>query len=195
MIKEQRRYIKQQRKIFTGSLKNYQMLLIIFILNFLLFYVFRGGAMVFSDSSRELYIPMAMNDGYVLYKDIFNVYAPLGYQLNAFLLNIFGENLETFYITGFINSTLILFGLFYILKLFIKQGSLLILSILFLVITMCIYAVSQTNYIFPYSYSLVYALCSFIWSLTALLYFIKENKNILLYLSFFFFGMSISFKY
>lgn len=195
MIKEQRRYIKQQRKIFTGSLKNYQMLLIIFILNFLLFYVFRGGAMVFSNSSRELYIPMAMNDGYVLYKDIFNVYAPLGYQLNAFLLNIFGENLETFYIAGFINSTLILFGLFYILKLFIKQGSLLILSILFLVIPMCLYAVSQTNYIFPYSYSLVYALCSFIWSLTALLYFIKENKNILLYLSFFFFGMSISFKY
>ncbi len=195
MIKEQIRYLKQRKKIFTGNLKNYQLLIIIFIINLLFFYIFYGGTIIFSDLSRELYIPMAMNKGDILYKDIFNVYAPFGYQLNAFLINIFGENLRTFYAAGFINSTLILFGLFYILKLFVKQGSLLILSVLFSVITMCIYAVSQTNYITPYSYSIVYALNSFIWAITALLYYIKENKNISLYLSFFFFGTSLSFKY
>ena len=191
------------KKLTTFSLKNYQMLLIIFLTNLILFRIFYGNAFIFSDFARELYIPMSMNFGDVLYKDIFNVYAPLGYQLNAFLISVFGGNLRTFYFAGFINSTLILFGLFFILKLFVKRGSLLIFCILFLIINANIYAVSQTNYITPYSYSLVYALNSFIWALACLLYYLNEENQpklcrksqLLLYSSFFFFGMSISFKY
>jgi len=187
--------LKQLIKFFRGNLKNYQILIIIFCINLLLFYVFYSNAFVFSDFSREVYIPMAMNKGDVLYKDIFNVYFPLGYQINAFLISIFGINLRTFYFAGFINSTLILFGLFFILKLFIRKGSLIIFCILFFIITANIYAVSQTNYITPYSYSLVYALNSFIWALAGILYFLRNNKNIFLYSAFFFFGISIICKY
>ena len=195
MFNERLKIYRNQKKFFTSNLKDYQMLLIILAINLILFVVFYSSAMIFSDSSREIYIPMAMNDGAVLYKDIFNVYAPLGYQLNAFLIKVFGENLRTFYFAGFVNSTLILFGLFYILKLFIKKGSVLVFSILFAIMTMCVYTVTQTNYTFPYSYSLVYALNSFIWSLICLLYFIKNDNRLFLYLSFFFYGMSICFKY
>lgn len=187
--------IKLLKKFLVGNLKDYQILLLLFFINLIFFYVFYSSVMIFSDSSREIYVPMAMNNGDVLYKDIFNVYAPLGYQLNAFLIKVFGENLRTFYFAGFINSTLILFGLFYILKLFIKKGSILVFSILLAIMTMCIYTVTQTNYIFPYSYSLVYALNSFIWSLICLLCCIKNDNRLFLYLSFFFYGMSICFKY
>ena len=187
--------IKLLKKFLVGNLKDYQILLLLFFINLIFFYVFYSSVMIFSDSSREIYVPIAMNNGDVLYKDIFNVYAPLGYQLNAFLIKVFGENLRTFYFAGFINSTLILFGLFYILKLFIKKGSILVFSILLAIMTMCIYTVTQTNYIFPYSYSLVYALNSFIWSLICLLCFIKNDNRLFLYLSFFFYGMSICFKY
>ena len=187
--------LKLQKKFFTSTLKDYQLLLIVFAVNIIFFTIFYSSAMIFSDSSREMYVPMAMNNGDVLYKDIFNVYAPLGYQLNALLIKLFGENLRTFYFAGFINSTFILFGLFYILKLFIKRSSVLIFCILFSIMTMCIYTVTQTNYIFPYSYSLVYALNSFVWSLIGLLYYIRSDNKLFLYLSFFFYGMSICFKY
>lgn len=178
-----------------SKFKTYQILIIIFFINLLMFCIFYSNAMVFSDFSREVYIPMAMNNGNVMYKDIFNVYAPLGYTINAFLISLFGENLKTFYFAGFINSTLILFGLFFILKLFMRSNYIHILSVLFLIISANIYAVSQTNYISPYSYSIVYALNSFIWALAGILYFFKNNNKIFLYSAFFLAGVSISCKY
>ena len=183
------------KSLLKIKLKNYQLIFILFLLTLILFIIFYGNTMLFSDSSRELYIPMMMNKNAVLYKDIFNVYGPLGYQLNAFLIEVFGKSLRTFYIAGFLNSFLILIGLFHILKIFIKNHSILILSILFSITTVCIYSVSQTNYIFPYSYSMVYALNAFIWALVCLLYFLKNNKNLMIYMSFFLYGTSIAFKY
>ncbi len=169
---------------------------IILLVNILLFSVFSSHIFLFVDTSREVYIPMAMNSGEVLYKDIFNVYPPLGYQFNAFLTSVFGLNFHTFFISGFINSTLILFGLYLILRLFLKKSfPFIILSVLFLINVSCVYAISHTNYIFPYSYSMIYALNAFIWSLVCLLYFLKKKKYSCLYLSFLLYGLSISFKY
>ena len=105
-------------------------------------------SMFFVDTSREVYIPMAMNKGALLYKDIFNVYAPLGYQINALLTKIFGENLNVYYWIGFINSLIILTALYFIMNLFIKKQYY-IYSALFIIITSCIFAVSLDNYIFP----------------------------------------------
>ncbi len=187
--------IRKFIKFMHSDCRNISALFFIFFLNFIIFLIFYGNTLIFSDFSRELYIPAAMNEGSVLYKDIFNVYAPLGYQLNALLVSFFGVNLRTFYAAGFINSVLILFALFLILRLFIRKRIILSTGIVILIITSCIYAVSQTNYITPYSYSMVYALNSFLWALTALLYFIKYDKKYFLYLSFLMFGASISFKY
>ena len=68
MFNERLKIYRNQKKFFTSNLKDYQMLLIILAINLILFVVFYSSAMIFSDSSREIYIPMAMNDGAVLYK-------------------------------------------------------------------------------------------------------------------------------
>ena len=168
---------------------------ILFLLNLLIFTFFYGKTSLFSDISRELYIPIAMNNGEVLYKDIFNVYAPLGYQINEIIIKLFSDKINTYFITGFINSTFILWGLYLLLRIFLKDKPFLISSILLLITSSCFYTISQTNYILPYSYSIVYALNFFIWSIVCLLYFYKKEKNIYLYLSFLLFGGSFACKY
>ncbi|MBE7705355.1 MAG: hypothetical protein E7Z90_06055 [Cyanobacteria bacterium SIG29] len=168
---------------------------ILFLLNLLIFTFFYGKTSLFSDVSRELYIPIAMNNGEVLYKDIFNVYAPLGYQINEIIIKLFSDKINTYFMAGFINSTLILWGLYLLLRIFIKNKPILIYSTLLLITSSCFYTISQTNYIIPYSYSIVYALNFFIWSIVSLLYFFKKEKNIYLYLSFLLFGGSFACKY
>ncbi len=182
-------------KIYFGKYKILISFLVIFLINLFFFISFDLKAMLFVDTSRELYIPMAMNDGAVLYKDIFNVYAPLGYQINALLTSVFGERIQTFFNIGFVNSTLILWGLFLILRFVVKGSSLYKLGIIFFIMSACVYSVSHTNYVFPYSYSMVFALNAFIWSLVSLLYFVKKDKIKFLYFSYLLFGLSISCKY
>ena len=64
-----------------------------YLLLFLIFFIFSFlsfGMNVyspFSDIGRELYIPQQILNGEVLYKDIFNVYPPLSYLLNAFAVD------------------------------------------------------------------------------------------------------------
>ncbi len=149
----------------------------------------------FIDTSREAYVPMAMNNGNILYKDIFNVYAPLGYQLNAFLYFLFEESLNTLYIAGFINCILFLTGFFMICRLFLKEHTFLPLLMTLFISSASAFCISLDNYIFPYSYSIVYAMTAFIWSLFFLLKYIQNDNFFNLALSFFFFGMNISFKY
>jgi len=173
---------------------NYGLILII-LLNIILFVLYYGKfGMFFVDTSRETYIPMAMNKGFLLYKDIFNVYAPFGYQINALLFKIFAGHLKALYFAGFINSIMILCELFVILKLFLKNNKI-ICSILFMITSACFYTVSLTNYIFPYSYSMIYALNAFLLSLISILRCLINGKNLFLYLAFFFLGTSIIIKY
>ncbi len=190
--------IKKLTDLYIGNAKILPFFILIFLVNLFLFTGtdIKEHIFLFTDTSREVYIPYAMNKGYLLYKDIFNVYAPLGYQINALLFKFFGSNLKTLYYAGFINSTLILWGLFLILRIFMKRNSsFIIFSTLYLIQASCIFAISHTNYIFPYSYSMVYALNAFIWSLVSLLYFIKKEKNIYIYFAFFFYGLSSVLKY
>lgn len=182
-------------KIYFGKYSILVSFLIIFLINLFLFICYNGNATLFVDTSRELYVPMAMNDGGVLYKDIFNVYAPLGYQLNAIFLKLFGENINTFFNIGFINSTLILWGLFLLIRFVVKGSSLYKIAIVSFIAASCLYCTSSTNYIFPYSYSLVYALSAFIWSLVSILYFVKKGNNKYLYFAALLYGTSIACKY
>ncbi len=181
-------------RIINFKLSVLQVFLLLAAVNFCLFLIHHGSVIMFSDFSREVYIPYAMNNNDLLYKDIFNVYAPLGYQINAFLLHFF-PSINTFYAAGFINSTFILWGLYLILRFFLKQHIIINLSVLILIISSCFYTVSATNYITPYSYSAVYALNTFIWSVVCLLYFLKKNKNIFLYMAFLLMGFSVICKY
>lgn len=193
---------------FFKNLNIAKSLILLFFLNCILFYIFQGAAGLFlSDYSREVYIPYSMNLGNVLYKDILNVYSPLGYQINAFALHIFGNKLAVFYFLGFINALLFSSGIFLTSRLLLKEilknnseklfywVNVLALAITFFVMVSCCYTVSLTNYITPYSYSLVYALTAFVWSILALLYFIKNNSYKYLIEAFFLFGISLDCKY
>ena len=177
-------------------IKNKYILLLLLFINAIFFiFSFNRFGMFFIDTSREVYVPMAMNNGAILYKDIFNVYSPLGYQINSILTNIFGDNLSTFYVIGFVNSLLFIIGFYLISDLFFKREKLISLLISLLITTSCIYAVSLVNYIFPYSYSVVFSLTMFVYSLYFLLKYFRNCDRINLLLSSFFFGVCLALKY
>lgn len=168
-------------------------LLLIFAVSAFLFFLFYGKQDVYLvDVSREAYIPWQVLKGQVLYKDIFNVYGPLGYQINAVLYFLFGINLNTLYFAGFINSLVILFTVFHTVKLFADKKT--SLAVTGLVMFVCVYAQNFFNFIFTYSYNAVYALSGFLLSLFFALLYIKEKKTKNLILAFLFAGFSFANK-
>ena len=157
---------------------------------FFLFYGKMDAYLV--DVGRETYIPWQMLKGKLLYKDIFNVYGPLGYQINAVLYAIFGVNLKTLYFAGFTNTILILFSVFYIAKLFVDRTTALCCSGLALFV--CAFSHGFFNFIFVYSYNAVYALSGFLLSLLFALLYVKEKNTKNLVLAFLFAGFSFANK-
>lgn len=169
-------------------------LLFIFAISAFLFFLFYGKQDVYLvDVGREAYIPWQMLKGQLLYKDIFNVYGPLGYQINAILYYIFGIHLNTLYFAGFFNSLIILYSVFFISKLFVDKK--IALTLTALVLGACVYSNSLFfNFIFVYSYSAVYALSGFLLSLYFALKFIRDKKTYALILAFLFAGFSFACK-
>lgn len=147
----------------------------------------------YSDIGREFYLTERVLDGDVLYKDIFNVYSPWGYWLNAIIIKIFGSNINIFGVIGLITSILTIIPLFLITKAYTNRNVAFTTS-LFLIFS-CIYYPSISNRITPYSYSIIYALCATVWSFFFLhKYLTSENKKFL-YISALLAGLSICFKY
>ena len=88
---------------------------IITIVSLIMYFIFYGKQDVYLVYvSREAYLPWQMLKGKVLYKDIFNVYGPLGYQINAIAYALLGVKLNTLYLMGFLNSLVICFTTFFI---------------------------------------------------------------------------------
>lgn len=166
---------------------------IITIISLILYVIFYGKQDVYLvDVSREAYIPWQMLKGQLLYKDIFNVYGPLGYQINAIAYAILGIKLNTLYLMGFLNSLIICFTTFFISKLFTdKKTSLCITG---LTVFVCVYAKNFFNFIFVYSYNAVYALTGFLLSLLFALLYIRDKKTSSLIYSFLFAGFSFANK-
>jgi len=168
-------------------------LLFIFLVALFMFFLFYGKQDAYLiDVGREAYIPWQMLKGELLYKDIFNVYGPLGYQMNAILFAIFGVHLNTLYWAGFVNSLIILFSTFYISKLFVKKS--ITMTIMGVVIFVCAFSENFFNFVFSYSYCALYALSSALLSIYCVLKFIKQNNNKDLVLAFLFAGFSFANK-
>lgn len=163
---------------------------VISLLLFVLFYAKQDAYLV--DVGREAYIPWQMLQGKVLYKDIFNVYGPLGYQINALACAIFGTSLNTLYLMGFLNSLLICFTTFFTVKLFCSRK--IALCTTALTMAVCVYIRTFFNFIFAYSYSALYALSGFLISLFCALLYIRDKKFKYLILSFVFAGFSFANK-
>ena len=155
--------------------KNFLFLSILFF-TFLVMYWGRFGDPVI-DCGREAYIPYAMADlGKVLFKDIICIYGPVPYYLNAFFVKLFGANLNTMYIIGAALSLIFLFGFYKFSKRFIGPGLAFALS--GITIACCIFNPTIFNYIFPYSYAMLYSLVFALFHLIYLFKFIDEIESL-----------------
>jgi len=166
-----------------------------------LFLVFMISALIigriygelFIDCGREAYLPQAMLQGKVLFKDIFGMYNPLSYQINAVLYFIFGANFNTLYLASYINAILMLFGMYFISRIFINQ----FYSFVFCITVMAIYVFGNIwviSYIYPYSFAMIYATTAFVYSVLLFLYYMKTNNKKLLFSSFLLYGVSFANK-
>ncbi len=169
----------------------------IIILSFLFlilsFVTFLKQGVPIVDFGREVYIPSQMVQGEVLFKDIFNIFGPLSYQINALAFKLFGTNISVLNILGLINSYIILIFTYFLSRKFLNDKISFAISI-FLICT-SIYQVGIFNYNLPYSYAAVYALSSVLISVYFFISFFENRNQKLLYLSTFFLGCSIAFKY
>lgn len=146
------------------------------------------------DNGREAYYPTQILLGKVLYKDIFNIYGPFSYMFNAFLFKIFGINLNVLYLSGCVCAYFVTTLIYLIARKFLNPF--LSFSISFYTILLSMSTPYLFDFIFPYSYGMLYGLVAFLASLFFLLKY-QEDKNKLshLYLSCFFAGLSAINKY
>ncbi len=146
-----------------------------------------------SDIGREFFIPSEMAEGKVLYKDIFNIYPPFGYFINAITVKIFGNFINTFQTIGLILSFCILSAVYKIAKIYTTPLIALLTSIF--IIFSCTFYPSISNWLTPYSYSILYALAAVMWAIYFLIKYNDTDKNRYLYYSSVLYGLSLSCKY
>jgi hypothetical protein len=102
------------------------------------------------DCGRELYVPLEILRGKLLYRDMWYPYGPLGPYLAAFLIALFGKHFYVLYLLGFastIGSALLLFEIGAMLEGSVV-GAAAALALLFQG-----FGPSSFNYIFPWSYA------------------------------------------
>ena len=164
---------------------------IICILGLLLFVGHYAGILI--DFGREVYYPEQILSGKVLYKDIFNIYGPLSYQLNALWCGIFGTNLSTFYAVGAFLSLWAVSGVYLISSKFLSKFLSFCIGIFTCVIGIA--SVSIFNFHFPYSWAVMYGLCGFLFSLYFLVSYIETEKSQDLCISALLAGFCVTSKY
>ena len=154
--------------------KNNWQILLINVVVLLVFIVGYGrfGDVIF-DSFREFYIPSQIVKGQVLYKNIFNIYAPFAYLFNATLFKVFGAKLVVLYMAGLI-STLGICNLIYIIgqKMLSKNYG---LAIVLSFICVSVLSPNVFNCFFPYSYGMLYGL---LFVLASIYFGMKQNYPI-----------------
>lgn len=170
---------------------NLLILFIIFIPLALIYWGHQGHLVI--DCGREAYIPSEVLGGKVLYKDIFNIYGPFAYQLNALFYAVFGKKLETLYFVGLINSALIISVVYFIAR-FLTSKTVSFTIALFVMVT-CVFNDYIFNFVFPYAYAMSYALCGFLLSVLFLMLSVKNKTVEYMPLSFLFLGFSLACKY
>ncbi len=179
----------------TNTDKRINILYLVIVVLFIVLSTIYVGATIYSpysDIGRELYIPDQINNKFVLYKDIFNVYPPLSYIINALLTKVIGNSLNTYLLLGTISTILTIIPIYLLTKKYSNKHLAFIVSLF--ICSSCAFFTSISNWILPYSYGITYALCSIIWSFYNLIKFDETNKYKYLYYSSILAGLSICFK-
>ena len=128
------------------------------------------------DCGREAYLPQLILEGKVLYKEIFAMYNPLSYQINALLYLMFGASFNTLYFAGIFSTFLILFAIYLISRQLLSPFK----AIFPALITICFCICKHPNcvdYIFPYSYGMIYSLVTFLYFVLFSIYFVKKIED------------------
>lgn len=165
-------------------------LAVIFMCTVAIYKNFFGSVII--DCGREAYLSQQVLNGKILYKDIFNLFGPFSYQFNAFLYSIFGINLDVLRFAGIICALLSMFS-FYTLTRFFSSKEISWVITIFIIFS-CIFHPGIFNYIFPYSFALIYSLCSLLLSACFLIFYLKNNNAFLIFLSWFFAGVCFASK-
>lgn len=149
------------------------------------------------DCGRELYIPQAILSGKVLIKDIFTLYNPLSYQINAVFFKIFGIHISILYVLGIITSYLILLFVYLTARTIFKPLE--SFAVVLTTMTIGVFNFWISNYIFPYSYAIIY---SFLGIIAAIFFGIRaiqarndKSFNFYIYLAFLSLSFSIANKF
>lgn len=158
------------------------------------------------DTGRELYIPLRMLNGEVLYRDIVNIYGALAYQVNALLYMVFGVNLNALRIFGVLNSTLIIWIFMLICgEIFPKkkdtaekgnlsgQNGIWQFAVIPLVVGVC--SLGTFNYTLPYSFAMTYGLSAFLASVLFFIKFVKNDNPQFAYYACLLAGIAVACKY
>ena len=175
-------------------LKDYKYLILLWLLTIIgLFFYCGHYSNILIDFGREVYYPEQILQGKVLFKDLFNIYGPLSYQVNALLYKVFGTKLTTLYGAGWICSLLAISGIYLIAQKFLSKFA--SFSIGFFTICVCITTTSIFSFHFPYSWAILYGLISFLYSLYFLLNYLDDKKDLNLCISSFLAGCCVANKY
>lgn len=145
------------------------------------------------DFGREVYYPQRILQGKILYKDLFNIYGPLAYQINAVLYKFFGAKLSTLYGAGVLCSLLTVSGIFLIAKKFLSEFLSFGIGLFSLAVGVTTSVIF--NFHFPYSWAVLYGLVAFLFSLYFLLNFCDDKNSTNLCISSFLAGICITYKY
>ena len=145
------------------------------------------------DFGREVYYPQRILQGKILYKDLFNIYGPLAYQINAVLYKFFGAKLSTLYGAGVLCSLLTVSGIFLIAKKFLSEFLSFGIGLFSLAVGVTTSVIF--NFHFPYSWAVLYGLVAFLFSLYFLLNFCDDKNSTNLCISSFLAGICITCKY
>lgn len=155
-------------------------------------YAHHGNLLI--DCGREAYYPTQILLGKVLYKDIFNIYGPFAYMFNAALFKVYSANLNVLYLAGCACSFAIVSLIYLISKRFLS--TFLSFAISIFTISIGVLNTNLFNFIFPYSYGMLYGITAFLASVWLILkYQTTPEKTVYLYFASLFAGLCVTSKY
>ena len=176
------------KRVFNSDKSLIAILCLIALGVFFLTYGSMGNLYV--DCGREAYIPWQMLKGEVLYKDIFNIYAPGAYYINALLFKIFSPHLHVLLSSAMFVYAGITVLLYLIARFFLSRQNSFVVSICILLTTSL--SGNVFNFYYPYSYAVIYGLLA---ALSSLYFLIRRKSDNDYYLAAFFAGVAVINKY
>lgn len=170
--------------------------ILIFIYALFIFLSWGKWGHFLADSFREAIIPQELLNGKVLYSDITNLYPPLAYQLNALLYLVFGNSLNTLYAASILCSVSVLSIIYKLAKDYASDFTAFIIVLSAMeIFVFRVNILNSASWVFPYSYSFLYAFSACIFAFAAYCHYKKTVNNKYLYITFILTGLSVAFKY